>query len=348
MIPVIILAAGHATRMKASVPKPLLLLKEVPLLVWQLRALEGLTKSVTVVIDQQCEQFIEAVRTERFSFQFHWVRQDTAVDYGTGAALLAANPPRNNSFLVLLGDCYYAAEDLRRLVKHSPAMLVRRPNPNDEGGIRIRRGVINTIIDRGPRLPYANTGAVYLTYSICGEPCRDSDTGEDSLVIRLNSYVKHHRCRAIITTRWTHLTWAMEYNVLQQYGFAVQKECVNLWHKKGKKILVMQRSDEPWTSYPNHLQLIGGHVEKKETPLEAIRRELREELGIELGASQLCLHKVMHLGKKKEYVFTTSLPIKNFRLREGRQVLYLTKKELLEKEMIPSDRLIVLKMERGT
>jgi 8-oxo-dGTP diphosphatase len=48
------------------------------------------------------------------------------------------------------------------------------------------------------------------------------------------------------------------------------------------KILLQQRDDRPDISYPGYWSTFGGHVEDGETPEEALRRELLEEIELEL------------------------------------------------------------------
>jgi 8-oxo-dGTP diphosphatase len=50
----------------------------------------------------------------------------------------------------------------------------------------------------------------------------------------------------------------------------------------GQRVLLCQRKrDLAW--YPGVWDLVGGHIEAAETPLAALRRECREELGIDIG-----------------------------------------------------------------
>jgi 8-oxo-dGTP diphosphatase len=48
------------------------------------------------------------------------------------------------------------------------------------------------------------------------------------------------------------------------------------------QLLIYLRDDNPEIPFPNHWDFFGGHVENGETPQEALVREVKEELGIEL------------------------------------------------------------------
>ena len=54
-----------------------------------------------------------------------------------------------------------------------------------------------------------------------------------------------------------------------------------LFDRNGK-LLIYLRDNKPDISFPNHWDLFGGIIEEGETPEEALVREVKEELGIEL------------------------------------------------------------------
>jgi 8-oxo-dGTP diphosphatase len=56
---------------------------------------------------------------------------------------------------------------------------------------------------------------------------------------------------------------------------------VLLFDRAGR-LLIYLRDNNPTIPFPNHWDLFGGHVEPDETPEQAMVREVREELGIEL------------------------------------------------------------------
>lgn len=61
------------------------------------------------------------------------------------------------------------------------------------------------------------------------------------------------------------------------------KNAVAVIVNKDDKILLLKRSDDPKIWQPSKWSLVGGRVEKGETPEQACKREVEEETGIEMG-----------------------------------------------------------------
>lgn len=104
------------------------------------------------------------------------------------------------------------------------------------------------------------------------------------------------------------------------------------------RYLMQLRDDKPGIFYPNHWGLFGGAVDEGEGPEEALRRELREELDLELASfsyfTRIDLDFSPFGGKTCYRLFyevpfaTADLP--KLRLGEGRRMLPMDARDLLE------------------
>jgi 8-oxo-dGTP diphosphatase len=87
------------------------------------------------------------------------------------------------------------------------------------------------------------------------------------------------------------------------------------------------RDNKPGIPFPNHWDLIGGHVEDGETPEEGLVREFREELGIGIGDYRFwrkyeCLSGDAYENVKYIYTGKINIPIEEVTLLEGDRPCY--------------------------
>ena len=119
-----------------------------------------------------------------------------------------------------------------------------------------------------------------------------------------------------------------------------QIEVVAAIIRKGDKIFATQRGYGEWKDW---WEFPGGKMEAGETPEEALRREIREELSTEIGVDQfLCtvdydypnFHLTMHC-------YLCSLLTEALHLNEHEAAKWLTKEDLDSVKWLPADLEVV-------
>jgi 8-oxo-dGTP diphosphatase len=105
-----------------------------------------------------------------------------------------------------------------------------------------------------------------------------------------------------------------------------------LENDKGEFLLYL-RDNKPDIPFPNHWDLIGGHIEEGETPEQALVREVKEELDIDLKDYSFykkyeCLTGDAYENIKYIYSGKINLPIKEVTLLEGVRPQYFSREEI--------------------
>ena len=99
------------------------------------------------------------------------------------------------------------------------------------------------------------------------------------------------------------------------------------------EFLFALRDNKSWIPYPHHWDLIGGHVEEGESPEEALVREIREELDMEIRDYKFyktfeCLTGDAYENIKYIYTGRINLPLSEITLLEGEQARYFRRDEI--------------------
>ncbi|MGD1713019.1 NUDIX domain-containing protein [Dapis sp. BLCC M172] len=95
-----------------------------------------------------------------------------------------------------------------------------------------------------------------------------------------------------------------------------------------KQILLVLRDDKNYIPFPNTWNLLGGFLENDESPEECIRREIREEIEIELG--NINFFQKYNIYDREHYIFwkQIDLDLTQTKLNEGQRLAYFRKDEL--------------------
>jgi 8-oxo-dGTP diphosphatase len=101
------------------------------------------------------------------------------------------------------------------------------------------------------------------------------------------------------------------------------------------EFLLALRDNKSWIPFPNHWDLIGGHVEEGETPEEALIREVKEELDIDIKDYVFyktfeCLTGDEYDNIKYIYTGKINIPIEEITLLEGERAQYFSREEIPE------------------
>ncbi|MEN9327327.1 MAG: hypothetical protein RI947_135 [Candidatus Parcubacteria bacterium] len=107
---------------------------------------------------------------------------------------------------------------------------------------------------------------------------------------------------------------------------------VILENEKGE-ILLMLRDNKPNLPFPHHWDIFGGHVEEGETPEQALVREVKEELNLDLKDYTFyrkyhCMHGDIHANVKYIYTAKLTTPIEKLTLGEGEEMRLFNREEI--------------------
>jgi 8-oxo-dGTP diphosphatase len=93
---------------------------------------------------------------------------------------------------------------------------------------------------------------------------------------------------------------------------------------RAKQVLLILRDDIPSIPFPNHWDIPSGHVLVGESPEACVRREMIEEMELELGEIQL--FKEYNRQDLHEFIYWKEIDLKpsNIKLHEGQKAEYFT------------------------
>ena len=113
----------------------------------------------------------------------------------------------------------------------------------------------------------------------------------------------------------------------------MKKIAAIIFENDNGEFLLYKRDNKPGIPFPGYWDLIGGHVEEGETPEQALVREVKEEIDIDLKEFDFykkfeCLTGDAYENIKYIYTGKINIPVEKIRLLEGDRPQYFSREEI--------------------
>jgi 8-oxo-dGTP diphosphatase len=137
--------------------------------------------------------------------------------------------------------------------------------------------------------------------------------------------------------------WAMPLSEEDRMSEQQGEGCQIVLIDESGRVLLQLRDEKDWIPFPGMWALPGGMLEEGETPAECIRREVFEEMGIELAADRVRHVETRRRSYGVEHTFTAGLTIDagDIDLTEGQAVEWFTAAEVARMTLAFEDGLVL-------
>lgn len=113
----------------------------------------------------------------------------------------------------------------------------------------------------------------------------------------------------------------------------------------GDRVLMQHRDDKPDIIWPDHWAIFGGHLEPGEDAETGARREILEELGLELrGPLEPVYEGSDHQRHRTFFAVPLEARAEDLTLTEGQGMELLSAAELRERKVVPLHREIAIRL----
>lgn len=346
----VILAAGKGTRMLPLTedrPKVLIEINGKPFL-WYL--LENLRKAgiseYGIIVNYQKEKIKDFL--EKYKIKATFI--DQPEPSGTGDAYKQAREfCGKEDFIGIYGDNLYSVEDLKAVQKHDSFCYVVGKEVDDwqKYGILVVKGEkLIKIVEKPKKFVgnIANIGLYKFTSDLWPalEKMKPSPRGEYEITDAISSLARERKVKVSgLQEYWLDLGCKEDIPKISGFLARLSKgplrkiASIILVNKKGELLLLL-RDNNPAIPFPHHWDLLGGHVEEGETPEEALGREIKEELNLDIrkDISDLhffkrvdCFEGDVHLNIKYIYVGRIDKRVSELELNEGERLAFFSPEE---------------------
>jgi bifunctional UDP-N-acetylglucosamine pyrophosphorylase/glucosamine-1-phosphate N-acetyltransferase len=212
----VILAAGESSRFWPlnKKHKSLFKLMGKPLICCVLENLKKAEIKEVIIVQgpkKDIEEELKKCSLPKFARGIKYVVQK--IPRGTGDALKCAEKYLKERFLVLYGDDFYGAGDLKNCLKKFPSTLVKEvKNPAHFGVMVVEKNYIKGIVEKPQRPPsnLVNAGGYFIPRTMLSEKIEKSQRGEYEITDYFNKLAKKIKVYFSKAKEWLPLSFSWD------------------------------------------------------------------------------------------------------------------------------------------
>ena len=355
----VIPAAGLGTRMGGRLPKALVEIEGQTLLERSVLALKALAiRRIIIITGHLGENIREFISARDFGLEIQFARQDHQL--GLPHAIAMARSLIDDSFIMLCPDNIFSNpndldEAKQIFLSRRPAFLMAAtvtPTCQRDRARYFTSGLRNfaphlyeyRASRNGSGLALTSTGAVFFAHEALNSlPSFDRVDTEVKFETYINTLAESDR-GLLYQLRGTRYDLSApediaDYVTLQRQLDSTVAQGVSAILINGQgQVLLQHRDDNPRIRYPNHWSLFGGSIDPGETPYNAARREVREEIGYDV--ENLGLFREFVQNNKREFAFVGEIDagLGELTLNEGQGMDFVSPAEFSKLVIRPDDR----------
>lgn len=218
----VILAAGESSRFWPLNKKHKSLFKIMgrPLICYKIENLEKAGIREIIIVQKSKKDIENELKCYQLpkNLKIKYVLQEKPL--GTGDALKAAGIYLKEKFLVLNGDDFYEAEDIKKCLSKFPAILVKEmANPKNFGVIVPAKNYVKEIVEKSEKPPanLVNIGCYFISKTIFEEKIKKSHRGEYEIIDYIRNLNEKTKVYFLKAKHWFPLSYGWDLFNINEY-----------------------------------------------------------------------------------------------------------------------------------
>lgn len=211
------MAAGEGTRLRPltyKTPKPLLKINGKCLMEYNIDELPEEIDELVIVIGYKGNKIKKYFGDNYKGRKVTYVEQNDFL--GTGHAVKICQDVLGKRFMVLMGDDIYSCEDMKKMLQHKCAMLVKEVRGKFTGGRIVidKDGCLEQIVEgkHDGKVNYVNTAMYVLTDDYFNYPLVKINEKEYGLPQTMVQMIKDVPIKIVKADKWIQITDLADYN----------------------------------------------------------------------------------------------------------------------------------------